>query len=739
MTPLVQRTVAFTDAARKDGAGQAATKKDPQPQAKANSGFQRVWKGLDIESATIELSPNGTFSPRYRAPDTDRRAKLAELPVVALGRLDTGNDTVGPDLQVGAELGSGGMGLVLSATQLSLGRDVAIKTIKPDVADMSAASSELVREARIAGRLEHPNILPIYSLGQDSNGLPVLVMKRVEGTAWRALLQTDLPYRTGAGDTRSATEVDASLVRHLLILIQVCNAIGFAHSRGVVHRDLKPENVMVGSFGEVYVLDWGVAVEIGKADQAGHGIAGTPSWMAPEMVAAKADGLGPHTDIYLLGGLLHAIVTGTARHQGDDLFQILYQAWLSQPAVYSPDVPELLADLCNRATAKDPAARPLNVAEFKADLEHFLRNRTSLTLTAEARTRLEDLRQLVMLVLGDDRKDHLPLEAVGDDTAGLIHRLGGEARFGFQQALSTWPQNPEAIAGYQQVCAVMARFAIAEGDVRTAGHLIGEITEPDDALLTAWHALSTARKDDASSAARLLQIERDMDFETGARSRSALALSIGIIWAAIPLAIGLLERQGLVAITFPRYIGAGLVWAAFVVVGVYLGRKQLFSNRINRAFVRSLAGAVAAPLLQRTVSWVQGATVHQAVTQDMVVFFLVLLGMAATIDWRLAWGAGVYGVAASLSTIWPNSEFFVLAAANLIALGTVAWVWRPQVASESRRARLMVHVKEVRECVGSAAWRGLRMAAHPVDCAVPLVQAAIRRSTSSSQIPREPA
>ncbi|MBM4345014.1 MAG: serine/threonine protein kinase [Deltaproteobacteria bacterium] len=731
MPPPILNTVAF-------GAVEPATRKDGGPAAKANSGFQHVWNGLDIDSATVELvHPAGTLSPKRPAPDTGRRAHLAALPVVQVTTVDAHDRSAVADLSLGPSLGAGGMGLVQLATQNSLGREVAVKTVKADVADPIAAAAELVREARIAGRLEHPNILPIYALGQDDAGRPMLVMKRVEGTVWRELIKSDPPFRTGPSDHRTAAALDEALVRHLLVLIQVCNAVSFAHSKGVVHRDLKPENVMVGSFGEVYVLDWGVAVELGQAGAGGQGIAGTPNWMAPEMVAPSAEGLGPHTDVYLLGGLLHAVLTGTPLHAGDDLYQVLYQAWLSAPKDYGSEVPGLLADLCRRATSKDAAARPESAAAFKADVEHYLRHRTSLALAQQAQARLADLETLVGLLLGD-QPDLLPQEAIGDDTAGLVHRLGGEARFGFQQALATWPDNPLAIDGYQMVCAVMARFAIAEGDVRTAGHLIGEIAQPDDALLAAWRALSAARSRTDENAARLAQIERDMDFDAGSTFRSGLALSIAVVWAAIPLIIGVLERTTAFAVTFPRYLAAGVMWAAFVAGGVYLGRRALFSNRVNRAFVRSLAGAVAAPLLLRTVSWVQGGTVRQAVTYDMVLFFLVLIGMAATIDWRLAWGAGVYGVAASVSTALPGYEFFVLAAANLLALGTVAWVWRPVANAETRRARLIAHLQAGHSCLGGAAWNGLRAAVAPVARAVPaVVEAAVARSTSRSAIAPE--
>ena len=712
-------------------ATEAVTRQDGRPPAaKAKSGFERIWKGLDIDSATLDLLPGGTLSPKRSVPDTDRRAELQQLPALALAYASQpGSASQAADLAMGAEIGAGGMGVVQAATQLSLGREVAVKTVRRDVGDQVAAAAELVREARIAGALEHPNVLPIYGLGQDAHGRPMLVMKKVEGTAWRALLERDPPFFAGDDDARTVAERDTALVRHLLVLLQVCNAVAFAHSRNIVHRDLKPENVMVGQFGEVYVLDWGVAVHLDQAEATGTGIAGTPSWMAPEMVAPTPEGIGPRTDVYLLGGLLHALLTGTPRHTGEGLYQVLFNAWNSEPILYPAEVPAMLARLCNAATAHDPADRPADVLAFREQVELFLRNRASLSLADEAQLRLADLQRLIDAVLAEDRPDHLPLDAIGDETAALVHRLGGEARFGFQQALATWPDNPKAIDGYQAVCAAMARFAIAEGDVRTTSHLIGEITDPPEQLVQAWRALSASRVSSAHESERLREIEDDLDFDIGSKWRSRLTLAIGVFWAAVPLLFGCLEKAGLYRVTFPGYVFAGVFFGVFVGALVWFGRHQLMTNRVNRAFVRSLLGAATAPLLQRTLAWEMGLTVQQAMTQDMVVFFLVLLGMAATIDWRLIYGAGIYGVAASVSTVWPSGALFVLAAANLVAMGTVAAVWSPRLAVESRRVRLAKRIQEAHDCIGNAAWRGLKAATAPVARAMPAAVSAVHAVT----------
>ena len=150
-------------------------------------------------------------------------------------------------------------------------------------------------------------MVPVYDLGLDESGAPFIVMKHNEGDHWLKLLGDDEALKKHAPGRE---RLDA----HLAILVQVCNAVHFAHSRGVIHRDLKPENVMVGSFGEVYLVDWGVATKPGPVTQ----IAGTPAYMAPEMLGGDGAEISPRTDVYLLGAVLYEILAGRAPHTGLD-------------------------------------------------------------------------------------------------------------------------------------------------------------------------------------------------------------------------------------------------------------------------------------------------------------------------------------------------------------------------------------------------------------------------------------
>ncbi|HEY1547283.1 MAG TPA: serine/threonine-protein kinase [Kofleriaceae bacterium] len=260
-----------------------------------------------------------------------------------------------PGYQLGELIGRGGMGEVLVAQDLRIGREVAVKRIRgrpsPDAID------RFLREARIQARLDHPAIVPVYELATDAEGVPFFTMKRLTGVTLAEQL---------ADDGRKIQPL-------LRAFADVCLAIELAHSRGVVHRDLKPSNIMLGDFGEVYVLDWGVARVL--ADTTRHtraitaqpdventtagSILGTPGYMAPEQV--RGHDAGPPADVYALGAILFELLSGEPLHpRGESALAATLMTPQTAPTARAFDrtiAPEL--DLaCFDALAEDPAARP---------------------------------------------------------------------------------------------------------------------------------------------------------------------------------------------------------------------------------------------------------------------------------------------------------------------------------------------------------------------------------------------
>ncbi len=295
--------------------------------------------------------------------------------------------------EFGAELGRGGLGLVNLATQQVFDRSVAVKRLLGGSTDREAAM-KFFAEALITAQLEHPNIVPIHDLMADTNGQLQLVMKRVEGFSWRDLLYP-------RSDEHRARVERLTLDDHLDILLKVCDAVSFAHGRSILHRDLKPENVMVGAYGEVLVMDWGCAVGFGNAehhpvvprvDEITH-IAGTPSYMAPEMVLVQAERIGPHSDVYQLGAVLYEVLTRQKAHRGGNVYEVLRDAAKGRvvpPVEAAPDrgIPDELSDICLAALAKNADERIRDVDGLAQRLKDYRRHAQAVALITSARAQL---------------------------------------------------------------------------------------------------------------------------------------------------------------------------------------------------------------------------------------------------------------------------------------------------------------------------------------------------------------
>ncbi|MBM4362816.1 MAG: serine/threonine protein kinase, partial [Deltaproteobacteria bacterium] len=257
------------------------------------------WQTVDARLATLSADEALTIAQRPRSTIVPSDVGAPSQRDLALALLRDLGVATEQRLRLERTLGEGGMGVVRLATQASMGRAVAVKTLRPGAAD-DLAALRLLREAWVAGQLEHPNVLPVYDVTLDEHGTPQVVMKRIDGVDLATLLADPAALRERAGGDPTAF--------HLRVLMQVASALHFAHDRGILHRDVKPENVMLGRFDEVYVVDWGIAVSL-RDDQdprlprvaEATDLAGTPAYLAPEMLEGDPSRLGPWTDVYLLG------------------------------------------------------------------------------------------------------------------------------------------------------------------------------------------------------------------------------------------------------------------------------------------------------------------------------------------------------------------------------------------------------------------------------------------------------
>jgi serine/threonine-protein kinase len=270
--------------------------------------------------------------------------------------------------RLGRRIGKGGMGEVMAARDEQVGRDVAIKRMRA-AHPSERAIARFLREASVQGRLEHPAIVPVHEIGRDDDNLPFFVMKKVAGTPLAALVS----YRD-----------EPTQQRMLRAFVDVCLAMEFAHVRGIVHRDLKPDNIMLGDFGEVYILDWGVSKVVGEhedfydvdsgsgehATKAGTAI-GTPGYMSPEQV--RGGDIDGRADIYTLGCLLYEILAGEPLHpRGFHGLESAVKGLDARPSQRGHGVPPELDALCVAATHMERDQRIATARELGESVQRYL-------------------------------------------------------------------------------------------------------------------------------------------------------------------------------------------------------------------------------------------------------------------------------------------------------------------------------------------------------------------------------
>ncbi|MFO0763006.1 MAG: serine/threonine-protein kinase [Byssovorax sp.] len=343
---------------------------------------------------------------RDHAPVDARATVLAgpatpPLPVLVEGA-EIVDDITGPRYAAGALLGAGGMGEVRAVRDRRIGREVAVKVLHPGADTLGAESRRrFLREARVQGQLEHPSIVPVYDLETDPRGETRLFMKRVRGVTLEEVLRA-----LASGDEEAARRFPRR--RLLTAFVSVCRAVDYAHARGVIHRDLKPSNIMLGEFGEVHVLDWGIAkvrsapeieplragspadlalgdtVEAAprsgdaSAPTAQGSLLGTPGFMSPEQARGDNDRVDARTDVFALGAVLFEILALEPLIQGVSALGRI-EATLRLGADRSPgarapsrDVPPELDVACVLATMPAPAERTATAGQLAEAVDRYL-------------------------------------------------------------------------------------------------------------------------------------------------------------------------------------------------------------------------------------------------------------------------------------------------------------------------------------------------------------------------------
>lgn len=633
--------------------------------------LNQLWATLGLDSLPADAGTAiGLDSTRVRDWDEATiRSGEASLPPVEVERGDLPKLSLTPpnvkeaqaeqlhrDLVVTGVLGEGGMGRVLLARQASLGRDVAVKIPRANAS--VGTISALLHEAQTTGGLEHPGVIPVYSLASDADGHPALVMKRVDGVSWSMLIR----HAEDPAWNRIASMGSDRIETHVEILRQVCNAIAFAHRKGVLHRDIKPSNVLIGEFGEVYVADWGIATRKPKpGEKRKASLVGSPVYMAPEMVTGDDAQMDERTDVFLLGATLYELLTGVPPWSGPDLRAVLETAWDCKPERPPASCPDELVAICGKAMAVDPSQRYQTALEFREALGGFLRHRGSVQLAKAADERL------------------LTLVATIQSTAHeKVYPLLSECRFGFTQALKEWPDNEAARRGLARCIEVTARFEISQGNLVAARALVAELERipPDlhEAMVKLEHSAAEAQRRQK----RLEHLSQEMDPAVAFRQRvlAFVATTIGIfIVVFLPV---LFPSAHVALMEFGKWYLSILMSGVMTVffIALWLGRASLLSTRINRRLMGMVGVAGMGTLVQRIACALLDVDLRVTVVQNFVLVGLICVTGGITLHSGFFWSAGAMLAGLCIALLAPGLEGQIFGAAAVGALGLAALSWR---------------------------------------------------------------
>lgn len=567
---------------------------------------------------------------------------------------ELGKTSSAAPLQVKGTLAEGGMGLIRLAEQEALGRTVVVKTLRENYA--AQAAEHVLREAWATGALEHPNIVPVHDIRVDDNGAPLIVLKRIEGLSWTELMADADAVQERFGESNL-------LEWNLEILGHVIQAIRFAHSKGILHRDLKPDNVMIGAFGEVYLVDWGIALSLPVADESrlpaaadSDGMAGTPCYMAPEMLGGAP--LDERTDTYLLGAVLYEILSGEPPHRSTTLGSLIGEIKISSPPPPTDACPRLTA-LALRAMAGDPNNRFQDATEFARALDACLEQRESMRLADVAAAQHE---KMDALLRSPEPSRH------------ECYRLFGALRLGYIESLRVWGDNREAQVALDAARVQVIEFELDQGNPHAAQSIFAELAAPPESL---GSRIEEAQCKQREELAELGQYRDDSNFALGSRTRIFLISILGMLWTITPLLRYTWRFESLLS----NYLGMAAITSFFMLFTIglwYWARETLSKTLINRRFSLALLTLFPCQFLLFAAGSMMEMSVVQAQQLMLFVWTMVSAGVVAGVDLRFLPAAIGYAAAFLIAAKYPEARFLAMSAGNAVLTVTAVVLWYPK-------------------------------------------------------------
>lgn len=451
--------------------------------------IEEVW-GDTLQDA---LAVDATLGAQRGKPSSTIASRMMVRP---MSIAESGKSPDVPHYEILDVLGQGGMGVVYTARQTSIARRVALKTIKANLAKEVEHRNKFLAEAAVTGDLDHPNIVPIHDLGSDAEGNLFYSMRQVRGVSWKERIK------------------EMSETENIQVLMDVADATAFAHSRGVVHRDLKPENIMLGDFGEVLVMDWGLAVAAGEVQQddevslalaekltESNAVGGTPAYMAPEMALGDPTQIGTHSDVYLLGAILYEILTGCPPHTGSTVMQCLIHAGNNE--LQPTDRDDELVHIATKAMATEPSERYPSVKHLQERIREYQEHAESIALYEQARAKLKEAKK------------------------NKEYDLYARALIGFEEAVNLWAGNKAAAKGIIRCQLAYATLALEREDFDLAESLLSDEEAKHAELLGRVRQQRTHRE------AKLRRSKLVMRIAGGLIAAAVLAIVGASVWVQV--------------------------------------------------------------------------------------------------------------------------------------------------------------------------------------------------------------